>query len=306
MNFTNNLYNNLLLKLLKHDKFKLFYLKIFKRILKLRFKILKKPCIPNLDFQITTKCTLRCEQCSILIPYYPQENQYAETFESFKTRLDNLLKNVDCICKLLVLGGEPFLNKELANMIEYASKKKQIKFIETVTNSTILPDESLLTVYKKYRNKNHIAISDYTSNPKLRNLKIDELKQILDKYNIPFICNYYPWTFMGHVHKENRTKEELIRMKNNCYQQYCHGYYNGDLYLCSRIFGMRMSYDKQIGTSSDNTVSDYVEITSENCSQEIVKLFCKPYFDACDYCHIKPDKKIPCAVQCLQKNLSKI
>lgn len=292
LNRINRLDFRLILKLFKNSKIKSFYEDLFYKYLKLRFKLLKKASFPILDFQITTRCTLQCEQCSIYIPYYTAKTHYTETFETFKERLDNLLKNVDYIFQLQILGGEPLLNKDLAKMIEYASQKKQIKVITTVTNSTILPNKELLAVYKTYQKKNYIIISDYTSNPELKNLKINELKKLLKENDISYIVVQDEWSFMGRIQKENRSKEELLHIMTHCYQKNCHAYYNGKLFLCSRISPMIALFDAK--------VSDYVEVTANDCSQEIIELFCKRYFEACDYCHIEPDKKLPRAIQIKQ------
>ena len=78
----------------KHPKMYAFWLRLLKTKWKMDFRLYRKASYANLDFQITTRCTLNCEQCCSLMPFFNKKTHYDETFETFKMNLDNLLKNV--------------------------------------------------------------------------------------------------------------------------------------------------------------------------------------------------------------------
>ena len=62
---------------------------------------------------------------------------------------------------------------------------------------------------KKFRHKCTVAISDYTSNLELKNLKLQE---VLSKFTRAGICTYvvdYDWFARGEIKKEDRNIEEL-------------------------------------------------------------------------------------------------
>lgn len=264
--------------------------KILQFKFKTDFRLSGKSSIPMLDFIITTKCTLKCAQCSSMMPFYNNETHYNETFESFKSNLDNLLKNVNKIYRFQLIGGEPLLNKDLPRMLEYAAKKKQLKVVQIVTNSTILPNDKLINAMKKFRHKCTVAISDYTSNLELKNLKLQE---VLSKFTRAGICTYvvdYDWFARGEIKKEDRNIEELKNTMKACWQHKCTAYCDGELHLCSRSIAIKRNLNPDL--------QDYVKVqNNKNYSQEIINLFAKEYAEACDYCHTRTDVKIPRGVQ---------
>lgn len=250
----------------------------------------KKMTIPSMDFMITTKCTLQCEQCSSLMPYYNEKTHYVENFESFKKYLDALLKQVDKINRFAIIGGEPLLHKDLPKMIEYASKKKQITTIVMITNGTMMPTEELLTMLKKYKNKNYVTVSDYRDNNGLTNLRTEEVVAKFKHAGIVSFITNYPWTYRGAIKKENRSIEELSNVMFNCWQHRCTAYLGGELHLCSRSIYIKRNLDESI--------KDYIKIDNEHdVSQEIIKYFSSNYADACDWCHTDMTKQIPRGVQ---------
>ena len=65
------------------------YLKYFK----FRYRLVKKPVIPVLEYVVTTKCTMNCKNCNTLVPYFTKDNHIKMiNFEQFKQDLDKLLK----------------------------------------------------------------------------------------------------------------------------------------------------------------------------------------------------------------------
>lgn len=110
---------------------------------------------------ITTRCTLKCKNCNMFMPYY--KNHVDITLENFKEDMDNLFRVADRIFSVGILGGEPIINKQLPEMILYLQENygDRIGEISVITNGTILPDDRLIDVFKRCNVRVHI--SDYTS-----------------------------------------------------------------------------------------------------------------------------------------------
>ncbi len=113
-------------------------MKILSNILKFSKTMLTKPLIVKnkpviAQIEPTSECNLRCEMCvreNIGVPIGTM------SLENFKKILDKL----DCLFKLHLSGqGEPFLNKEIFEMIRYANKKGIIVYF--ATNGTCLTKE---------------------------------------------------------------------------------------------------------------------------------------------------------------------
>ena len=135
---------------------------------KFNYHVLKRLNIPQVEFVLTTNCTLKCKHCSNFIPQ--MKNKYMMPFEEFKNDVDALSNASHEIKTTLLLGGEPLLNKDLPKMVTYIAKKHKFKTIYIVTNGTILFNEQLIAAIKKYRKKVRVYISNYSLNENLKNI----------------------------------------------------------------------------------------------------------------------------------------
>ncbi len=113
-------------------------IKISANILKFLKASLTKPLIVSnkpviAQIEPTSKCNLRCEMCirkEIRVPIGTM------SFKNFK----KILNKLDCLFKLHLSGqGEPFLNREIFKMIEYANKRGVNVYF--TTNGTCLTKE---------------------------------------------------------------------------------------------------------------------------------------------------------------------
>lgn len=74
--------------------------------------------LPSVQFAITTRCTLRCQNCSVMIPRFADTDvpHIEMPFPQFRESLDTLLTGVDHIP-----GGGSLLHRELPDL-----KKKRL------------------------------------------------------------------------------------------------------------------------------------------------------------------------------------
>ncbi len=105
---------------------------------------------------LTQRCNLHCIGCYSLDC---QRNRLADpSLEEVKRALDQLSENG---CKLVVLsGGEPFLRKDLGEIVRYAKGKAGIAGIQIITNGTKVTSEMLKAV-KPYVNGIAVSIDGY-------------------------------------------------------------------------------------------------------------------------------------------------
>lgn len=71
--------------------------------------------IYQIEMVVTTKCSLRCKDCSNLMQYY--KSPYHVDIKKNLKALKNLLDNVDEIGTLTFLGGEPLLYPDLVELL---------------------------------------------------------------------------------------------------------------------------------------------------------------------------------------------
>ena len=94
-------------------------IKCFIKVLIDKFKIFnyKYGYYEYLEIPITTKCSLRCKGCSNLIPCYKKQSDY--DINILVKSIKMFLECINNIVYVRVLGGEPFLSRNLYRVIKY-------------------------------------------------------------------------------------------------------------------------------------------------------------------------------------------
>lgn len=139
----------------------------------------------HVNVPITDCCTLRCKNCSALIPYI-KKPRHLELQNIIKD-IDQLFSMTDTIHEFHLLGGEPMLYPYLSELIEYIGQKYKDRIYEfaIATNGTILADKKLLEICKKYNTI--FIISDYMSSSFFyKKQKSLELCKQLDEVKIKY------------------------------------------------------------------------------------------------------------------------
>lgn len=218
---------------MKFFQFSLVDIECLKTVLS--FKLFGKIYLPQVEFAVTTQCNLRCKHCTNYIPYLAKDKQRVIDFKHFKLYLDNLLANVSRLNSLLLLGGEPLLNKELPQMLEYALNQSKIENVYITTNGTIAFSDGLKNAFNKDKNKLWVWISNYTANEKLaKRLKSFELLAYCKKNHINYVFienNSWGKTLPPKYYE--RSDEENSRYFLQCNNP-CVSVYGNELSVCPR------------------------------------------------------------------------
>lgn len=177
---------------------------------------------------VTTRCTLKCLNCNMFMPYYAEPCDIP--YEQITKELDILFENVDYIYNYELLGGEPFLNKELKKILIYMCEKYDNKIgqVGIITNGTIIPDKSIWEILKKY--KIHLLVSDYTSVVPYKE-QLENFVSYIKKYDIQHkILKNLEWLDFGFP--KNPCNYKDVRQHMLCCGPVFHGYNDGKLYYC--------------------------------------------------------------------------
>ena len=244
-----------------------YQMKLWK-ILRGRYTYLRQ-----VELVLTTKCSLRCRDCANLMQYY--SNPYDVETKDVITALENMVKYFDEINTVVLVGGEPFLYKNISEIILSIIDFPQIKHINIFTNGTIIPKEK--DIYALAKDKVKIIISDY-----------GEISR--NKYDLMDFCknqgiNFYLknkdlfWGFVGDMEPRKRTSEELRKQFRKC-NNYCRSILNGKLFYCPRAaHGDDLGYVK-----ADD---ECVNLLDDNVSKDEIMnvVYSTHYFSACDFCN---------------------
>ncbi len=236
-----------------------------------------KTYMRSLDVMITAKCSLKCESCANLMQYYVgAKNTDHEIFSA----LEKLNSNVDAIDEFRIIGGEPLMNKQWANIVNGIIEQDVNRQIFIYTNGTIPPTDDQL---KTFNGKNvNFYITDYGKLSR----NIEKLEESLKRHNISYrreLAN--SWVDCASIRKHNRTVTDNELVYKECCAKKLYTLLNGKLYTCPFIANAA-----NLNAIPDNS-SDYVDLLSEtnDLKQKIKRLVkMQKFFPACDFCDGRP------------------
>ena len=242
--------------------------------------------LPSVQFAITTRCTLRCRDCSVMIPRFAKggAGHHEMSFDRFRENLDSLLGAVDHIRSLLILGGEPLLHKELADMVAYAASQEKIGLVDVVTNCTIVPSEDLLAAIAPYRHKVFFGLSNYTQNPDAAKIvRRDEIIALLKAHDIKHSLDTGTGKWFRYSLEECDLDAEAIKsVFAGCQWHHCLYVLGDELAVCPRSL-----VGEKLGAYALNT-DDKVRLPGQDAAtlrDRLMAFFAKDTLDACRYCH---------------------
>lgn len=241
--------------------------------------------VPRLEIAITSRCSLKCKNCVSLMQYY--SNPFDVDIDLNLLSLRKILDSVDQVNQLKILGGEPFINKDLHKIINEASRHENVKAIWIITNGTIVPKGEVL-INSLRNNKVEVRISYYGDNSR----NAERIKELCKKENISCFVKFEEemWQSPGGLEKRNKTEKQLKKQYMRCPASLCNNLLGGKLHHCSRS-----SNGMNIGMIPDES-TDYLDVMQEISRDEFRKKINdfmyhdRGYIAACDYCDLSTDK----------------
>lgn len=262
----------------------------------------KAQSVDILYLNITTKCSLRCRDCSAFIPYVKNPCYYdAETvMKDMRTLLDYLghVRIID------LYGGEPMLHPELTKMVKMLKDERRTERIGIITNGTITPNAELLDALEDDR-RVLFRISDYGE----LSSKIKEITRLLSERNIEYeITNYTFWERPSVIAPCEETEEQTKEKFRHCVAGHHAILMNRKLYQC--LTAGAVDNIGALPPSESNYVdfekyAETPEVLHQKIDEFLDRCINLEYFDACRYCSglhcVHFGQRIPVAVQTKEK-----
>jgi len=239
---------------------------------------------------ITTRCNLRCKLCC---EYIAQHKPFPDmTLDEELRILAEVFGVCDHIGTLhLTGGGEPFLHKQIAEMVEIAMEyNKRFDKLMLFTNCTVPLTHEILDTLKRHKEKLFLQLSRYGIKPDMEEAFV---QAILDAGIPNRIRKYYGddqsfggWVSFGGWNKQDKPADELAERFEKCAcTRVLHGNWrtrDGKVHWCSRS-----QRGMELGLLPDNA-GDYVDFFDGTSVEEkrlkFENIAGKPYLTACDYC----------------------
>jgi len=238
----------------------------------------EKTYMRSLDVMVTTKCSLKCESCSNLMQYYIDPKNVGK--DQILSALNIINENVNEIAEFRIIGGEPLMNKEWADIVNGIVEKNPDSEMFIYTNATIAPKEEQLENF--HGKKVNFVISTYGKLS--RNL--DKLTERLTNQGIPYSANPADnWLDCSSIRHHKRTDSDNQEVFKQCCVKYVYTLLNGKLYRCPFIANAA-----NLNAIPDNP-ENYVDLFSntKNIKKHIRRMVkMRKFFPGCDFCDGRP------------------
>ena len=246
--------------------------------------------IDHLEVVVGSRCTLRCRRCANLMQYYAQPVEFsAGQLKDDIVKLLELNVWIDCVH---LIGGEPFLFKELHSLIALLHDSDKVGSIRIITNGTITPADHLLKYLRL--TKVHILISNYVHVGARTNEIFTFLKEAGTDVRVVTSAWYnYHHDFSGF----KRSAEEVEKIYKQC-NVACHEMLNGEIHLCpTSAHGMYLGLIPQDENSFVSIRHDGTPQAKRKIIVKLRKLLTQTIPNACSYCSGDSGEIIPAAEQ---------
>lgn len=254
----------------------------------------RKSYVALAQITLTERCTLRCKKCAH--GCFAVDNNSSEDLslaQVYKSA-DSFFAKVDFIKEFVLIGGEPFLYKDLEKVIEYIGKRyrDQIGIYAITTNGTIVPEDAVLRACRKYEIL--VRISNYTRQlPRLKTF-VKRLTDTLEMNNVSFILGDEDseWVDYGFDYVDRKT-ENLTKVFDDCNTP-CREIRENKFYFC--VMARSVSDNLKFNVGQQDYL-DLDSLTGKDYKKELLEFTLgysdKGYMDMCRYCNGADAKKYP-------------
>ena len=224
-------------------------------------------------------CNLNCAGCSHFSPVAPKEFICLERLDKDLTAFHKLVG--DNIDGLKILGGEPLLHPQIAEVIYICKKYFPLKHLMLYTNGLLLESMSVqfFKVCKECGVK--IIVTKYPANSKL---SVEWLSRLSDMGIDNCLSNDKEREF----HKIPLDSTGSQNVNWNWYEKcflggQCNLIRNGKIYPCTTV-GKVEHLNRCFGTNYEVSSKDYFDLHNPKLTYEDFKLFVTQPVPFCRYC----------------------
>ena len=226
----------------------------------------------SIDIIITEKCTLKCKDCSNLMQFYetPENHSFIKVTNDFS----KLIKSINLVLEVRLIGGEPFINKEIYDFIDFYMQQEKVLKVVVYTNATIKLKQERLLKYKGNL-KLIFSITNYGLLSKSTEIVIEMLENLNIAYRSEPPNN---WTDSGKIIEKRESFLENQDIFEKCCAKNTFTQMNGKLYRCP--FAANAEQLEAIPKSKSNAIN--INDDTDMINKFILNT---QYIDACSFCN---------------------
>lgn len=230
----------------------------------------KAPFLPQAEMHIMDACNLNCRGCAHFSPIFHNG------MPDYASRISDVRKfsqKFGHIFRFVLLGGEPFLNKEIGRYAEEIRKILPSSLIEIVTNGILIPGISAETLEAISANDICVSISEYEPTHGM----IHEITRRLEDFRILYEVRSYEskQKFNIPLSLVKDSKYEKLCISNGCIT-----IWNGKMARCPTLMYIDR-FNQQFGQQLPN--DGVMSLDEDIAGEELICKF-KERVPLCDHC----------------------
>lgn len=163
----------------------------------------------SVDLMITERCSLKCVSCSNLMQYYDRPVDVSVD-ESLRD-VEDLCMVVDEINEIRVIGGDPFMNKRIHNVVDGLIGNPKINKIVIYSNGVIIPTEAQMKSLA--HEKVFVIMTDYDDLSRNRDKIVSMFRDAGVRFHVQRADG---WNDCSDISQNQRTEEQLKNMFLHC------------------------------------------------------------------------------------------
>ena len=243
--------------------------------------------LPSITLIVNQRCSLKCKYCTSYMNEYDIHERKDFSLEQICSDIDKFMGAVDMVGTITVMGGEPFMHKDISAIIEHLCKWENFGLISVATSGTWpIKPEQLEGLHDERVN---VSFSNYTESIK------DNQKEIFYK-NIDIVKEagvcytvgvFSPeWIVPTNFKHKGYSDEFATKKKKNC--THWHQIKNGKVHPCDFANSL---YSLNVA----DYPSDYVDLSEENISvlrNQLREYINRPFYETCKHHGYEEGQKI--------------
>jgi hypothetical protein len=242
----------------------------------------------QVECAITHGCNLKCEQCSFMCGYRRGIVPAKDVILWFDTWSKKINPRT-----FLILGGEPLLHPDLAEIILAAGRCWPQARIKVVSNGLLIPKVADKVFDALFKVGGSIEVSLHFNTSGYRQKFQDGLAR-LRNLGIPF--NVRPsnthWLKLYQVDDRGRILPNQSipeRAWNNCCCRTCQAIDDNKLFKCSHLANWRQAFREKVLGDEWSAVWNYIPLTSDATEEEIIAHLLPKPIQECRLCTEKKE-----------------
>lgn len=238
---------------------------------------------------INQRCSLKCKYCTSYMNAFDKKERIDFPLEQICNDIDKFFGAVDMVGTITVMGGEPFMHKDISQIIEHLCKWKNFGLISIATSGTYpIKPEQLNGLHDERVN---VSFSNYTEsiNENQKKLFYENIDIVKESGVCYTVGQFSPeWSIPSSLNNKHHTDEAITANKKDC--THWHQIKNGKVHPCdfaTAIYSLHVADYKE----------DYVDLCSDD-SREVLReklrqYINKPFYESCrHHGYFEPGKRM--------------